>query len=69
MIISIRVRLKMDERVAICNVMKYQIILIQTVESILIKKTNQSYFVYNYFSFVFSQFSLSAVFMEFVAPN
>ena len=30
---------------------------------------NQSSFVYNYFSFVFSQFSLSAVFMKFVASN
>ena len=38
MIISIRVRLKMDERVAICNLMKYQIILAQTVEIILINK-------------------------------
>ena len=40
----------------------------QTVERIL-KKTNQSSYVYNYFSFVFSHFYLSAVFMKFVASN
>ena len=40
--------------------------LVQTVERILIKKSS---FVYNYFAFVFSQFSLSAVFMKFVASN
>ena len=33
------------------------------------KKTNQSSFVYNYFPFVFSQFSLSAVFMKIVAST
>ena len=33
------------------------------------KKTNKSSFVNNYFSFVFSQFSLSALFMKFVASN
>ena len=64
MIISIRVRLQMDGRMGVCNLMKYQIFLVQTAESILIQKTNRSYFVYNYFSFVFSQFSLSTVFMK-----
>ena len=48
--------------------MKYQIFLVQIVERIL-KKTNQSSFVYIHFSFVFSQFSLSAVFMKLVASN
>ena len=36
--ISIRVRLPMDGRMAVCNLMKYQIFLVQTVERILIKK-------------------------------
>ena len=51
MIISIRIRLQMARRMAVCNLMKYQI------------------FVYTYFSFVFSQFSLSAAFMKLVASN
>ena len=39
MIISIRVRFKMDGRMAVCNLMKYQIVLVQTVKRILIKKS------------------------------
>ena len=69
MIIRFRVRLQMDGRKAVCILMKYQFFLVQTLESILIKNTNQSYFAYNYFSFVFSQFSLSAVFMKFEASK
>ena len=41
--------------------------MVQTVEHILLK--NLSSFVYNHISFVFSQFSLSAVFMRIVALN
>ena len=43
--------------------------LVQTVERILIKKQIKVLLFYNYFSFVFSQFSLSAVFMKFVVSN
>ena len=67
MIIIIRLRLKMDERVAICNLMRYQIILIQTVESILIKKQIKVILFIIISLLDFSQFSLSAVFMKFLA--
>ena len=66
MIIGIRDRLQMDGRMAVCNLMKYQIFSVQTVERISMK-INQRSFVYNYFSFVFPQFSLSADFIKFVA--
>ena len=51
----------MDVRNAIYNMMLYQNLLVQTVESIIIK-IQIKVVVYNYFSIVFSQIFLSAEF-------